>query len=202
MTPEWFTAWATAIGAGATLLAVVAALVIAIWGDWLKSLTSRPKLSVSISMTAPDCHKIQTTGRMQLPGTAAVVQVAAYDTYYCRLSVGNEGTAAARNVSVRALRLSRLDANGAYESDPYFMPMNLTWSHAAGSTEAGKIDPSCHGIVTSATSITRRALICSSTQRSRPIKSLTASGRRSSQRVRIAWNWQQPLTTRNPSIGS
>src|SRR5215470_17274799 len=103
MTPEWFTAWATALGAGATFLAVVAALVIAIWGDWLKSLTSRPKLSVSISMNAPDCHKIQTTGQMQLPGTAAVVQVAAYDTYYCRLSIGNEGSAAARNVSVRAI---------------------------------------------------------------------------------------------------
>ncbi len=141
MTPEWFTAWATAAGAGATFLAVVAALGIAIWGDWLRSLTSRPKLSVSISMTAPDCHKIQTTGQVQLPGTAAVVQIAAFETYYCRLSVGNEGTAAARNVSVRAIRLSKLNALGGYDADPYFMPMNLTWSHAGGSTEAGKIDP-------------------------------------------------------------
>ncbi|HEX2680638.1 MAG TPA: hypothetical protein VHQ03_05040, partial [Candidatus Dormibacteraeota bacterium] len=40
-----------------------------------------------------------------------------------------------------AIRLLKLDAKGAYEADPYFMPMNLTWSHAGGSTEAGKIDP-------------------------------------------------------------
>ena len=138
MTPEWFTAWATAGGAVATLLAVVAALAIAIWGDWFKSWFRRPKLVISISMTAPDCHKIQSTGQIQLPGSAAVVQVAAFETYYCRLSIANDGNASARGVSVRAIQLSKLNAHGGYDADPYFMPMNLTWSHAGGSTEAGK----------------------------------------------------------------
>jgi hypothetical protein len=56
-----------AVGAVATVLAVVAALVIAIWGDQLKSLTSRPKLTLAISMKPPDCHRITTMVRVQVP---------------------------------------------------------------------------------------------------------------------------------------
>jgi hypothetical protein len=149
MSPEWVTALATAagviataLGALATFLAVVAALAIAIWGDWLKSLTSRPRLAISISMKAPDCHKIQTTQLLQLPGVAQPIQAATFDTYYFRLFVGNDGNAAARNVGVRAIRLSKLNPkSGVYYEDPHFMSMDLTWSHAGGSVVVAKIDP-------------------------------------------------------------
>lgn len=125
-----------AVGAIATLLAVVAALVIAIWGDWLKSLASRPKLTISISMKPPDCHRIQTTAT--LPTGLATT----FDTYYFRLWVGNDGNAAAKNVGVRAIKLSQLDAaSGKYVDDPHFMSMDLTWSHAGGSVVVAKIDP-------------------------------------------------------------
>jgi len=139
-----------ALGAVATFAAVAAALVIAIWGDWLKSLTSRPKLTLSISMKPPDCHRIQVI--VQFPvqpasfmnpgiGTAPPIPLA-FDAYYFRLSVGNDGKAAARNVGVRAVQLSRLDtATGTFTPDPLFMPMDLTWSHANGSVVAAKIDP-------------------------------------------------------------
>jgi hypothetical protein len=142
------TAWATVaaalatlFGAIATFLAVVAALAIAIWGDWLKSLTSRPKLAISISMSAPDCHKIQTTQQLVGPG-GQMLPVAAFDTYYCRLSVGNDGNAPARDVGVRAIKLSRLDPkSGEYIVDPHFMAMDLTWAHAGGKVTVAKIDP-------------------------------------------------------------
>src|SRR5260221_3800900 len=125
-----------AVGAIATVLAVVAALVIAIWGDWLKSLTSRPELTLSISMKPPDCHRIQTMA--QLPTGL----VTTFDTYYFRLAVGNDGRAVARNVGVRAIKLSKVDAvSGIYKEDPHFMPMDLTWSHVGGSVEVTKIDP-------------------------------------------------------------
>jgi hypothetical protein len=143
MSPEWVIAIATAVGALATtvgaiatLLAVLAALGIAIWGDWLKSVTSRPKLTLAISMKAPDCHRILTTA--QLPTRL----VATFETYYLRLAIGNDGRAAARNVGVRAIKLFKLDApSGAYKEDPHFMPMDLTWSHANGSVVVAKIDP-------------------------------------------------------------
>jgi hypothetical protein len=137
----------TAVGAIATLLAVGAALIIAIWGDWLKSLSARPKLTLSISMKPPDCHRIQTTVQFQspIPFVTSYVGAAgpqAFDTYYFRLAVGNDGKAAARNVGVRAMKLFRLDATtNAYLEDPLFMPMDLTWSHANGSVVVAKIDP-------------------------------------------------------------
>ncbi len=140
--------WA-AFGAIATLLAVVAALVIAIWGDWLRSLTSRPELTISISMQPPDCHRIQVI--VQVGGgttiSSSTLMVAppipmAFDAYFLRLAVGNNGEAAARNVGVRAVNLWRLDSTtGEYAVDPHFMSMDLTWSHANGSVVVAKIDP-------------------------------------------------------------
>jgi hypothetical protein len=140
-----------AVGAIATLLAVLAALAIAIWGDWLKSLASHPNLTLSIEMKPPDCHRIQTTAQIQFQTTpmqalgGAVPPpplTTAYDTYYFRLAVGNDGSAAAKNVGVRAIKLSRFDpTSGVYQVDPLFMPMDLTWSHANGSVVVAKIDP-------------------------------------------------------------
>jgi len=65
----------------------------------------------------------------------------AFDAYYFRLAVGNDGSAAAKNVAVRAIKLSKLDpTSGVYQDDPHFMPMNLVWSHV-GSVVTVKIDP-------------------------------------------------------------
>ena len=136
-----------AVGSVATVLAVVVALTIAIWGDWLGSIASRPTLTLSIAMKPPDCHRIQTT--VQIPVSAPGItnapyfatQIKSFDTYYLRLSVGNSGSAPARGVEVRALELSRHDAaTNAYKIDPHFSPLNLTWAHVGG-TVAQKIDP-------------------------------------------------------------
>lgn len=139
-----------AVSAIATVLAVVAALFIAIWGDWLKSLTSSPKLTLSISMKPPDCHRIQVIVQFPVqaapllnPGAMATPPLPlAFDAYYFRLSVGNDGGTVARNVGVRAVELARLDqASGTFTNDPHFMSMDLTWSHAGGGVVAAKIDP-------------------------------------------------------------
>ena len=141
-----------AAGAIATLIAVVAALVIAIWGDWLKSLSARPKLTLSISMRPPDCHRIQTTIEVEMGppmrtlgaavAAARKVSIGTMTSFYFRLSVGNDGKAAARNVGVRAIKLWHLDvATNKYNKDPIFMSMDLTWSHANGGVVATKVDP-------------------------------------------------------------
>ncbi len=141
---DWITAIATAfgviatlLGAVATFLAVIAALAIAIWGDWLKSVASRPRLTVSISMQAPDSVRIQTTASNILMSG----QIIAYLSYYYRLSIGNIGTTAAINVEVRAIKLLRFDAaTNEFQNDPAFMPLNLIWSNVGGTVMA-KIDP-------------------------------------------------------------
>lgn len=120
------TAWGTVGAAVATFLAVVVALVVAIWGDWLKSLTNRPSLTLSIDMHAPDCIKIMSRGEAlvniigrELRG-ALIHQVrrtvtihVEYPTYYLRLAIGNEGNTAAVNVVTRAVELWRRNDKGA-----------------------------------------------------------------------------------------
>src|SRR6266851_7768101 len=86
-----FQAVATTVGAVATFLAVIAALVIAIWGDWLRSLAARPRLTISIAMEAPDCVRIQSTA----PNILQAGHILAYLSYYFRLSIGNDGNVAA-----------------------------------------------------------------------------------------------------------
>lgn len=126
----------------ATALAVVVALVIAIWGDDMKAWFRKPLLTLSIRPHAPDCHKIMTTG-FNPQGWFALQ----YMSYFMRFAIGNDGRTAAKNVVVRALKLWCRAANGTYTEDPYFLPMNLIWSHSStqtqpqGSVIASRIDP-------------------------------------------------------------
>jgi hypothetical protein len=103
--------------------AVAIALLLAIWGEWVRSLRFRPKLDVTIETKPPDCIKIQTrvetrTGLLIEPSTA----------YYCRLRVWNRGNVPARDVEVTLLRLHRVEGERTSE-DPDFLPLSLRWSH-------------------------------------------------------------------------
>src|ERR1700674_3645991 len=93
-------AWLTAIGTGG---AVVVALVLAIWGEKVRSFWFRPKLDITIEPRPPDCIKIQT--RVTSPRTGEFIEMS--NAYYCRLQVWNHGNVPARDVEVTLLRLHR-----------------------------------------------------------------------------------------------
>jgi hypothetical protein len=121
------TDWLTGIG---TISAVVAALSIAIWGDWMKALFARPRLVITIGMRPPDCHKIQVQTQAH-QGQVLTVALDVYsEAYWFRLSVGNVGRVTARNVEVRLLSLQVLGPEGVFEDDPSFIPLGLIWSHS------------------------------------------------------------------------
>jgi hypothetical protein len=113
---------ATWVGAIATLLAVIVALM----KDDIVGFWRRPKLQLSLNPFAPDCHKI----RIDLinRGTGAVIR--SMDSYYLRLWIENKGNVRATDVQVFAAALHRKHADGNYKAEAGFLPMNLKWSHS------------------------------------------------------------------------
>lgn len=122
-----------ALGSIGTLLAVIVALGIAIWGQQLQTLFSKPELKVSIDMHPPDCMKMfavwtHIQGRPQ------------YEySYQCRLKITNAGKREARNVEVKARHLQIVPNGGAGHEDLTFIPMNLQWAHTDGLSRAEQI---------------------------------------------------------------
>jgi hypothetical protein len=122
------TDWLSAIG---TLLAVLAALFIAIFQDWLRSIFSRPRLEVSISLNPPYCHK--TLRYLTYPPLAPDNQLYGKqfqaDCYYFRLRIKNNGDVRAEYVEVYAAELTKQVADGSFQLVETFTPMNLVWSN-------------------------------------------------------------------------
>src|SRR5262245_43088362 len=107
------TDWLTSIG---TISAVAVALSIAIWGDWMKSVFAKPRLTVAIGMRPPDCHKIQVQYAVGGSGRFSPMEMYT-EAYWFRLPVENLGRVTARNVEVRLLSLEIQRPNGVFEAD-------------------------------------------------------------------------------------
>jgi len=108
-------------GATATFLAVLVALF---KGEVLRYFR-KPRLTVSIALASPDCHKTVMSYAVQK--TAPTYGSA--DCYYLRVWVKNLGKTRAERVQVFAARLSGRTADGSFKDIDAFLPMNLRWAH-------------------------------------------------------------------------
>jgi hypothetical protein len=113
MTPDWL----TAIG---TLAAVVVALLLAIFHEHLRALCWHPALELLYEHQPPDSHLTTLTNRQ------TGVQAACY---YFRIRVRNGGNARAKNVEVFVEEVSHRRADGVFQRQEDFLPLNLLWSH-------------------------------------------------------------------------
>jgi hypothetical protein len=114
-------AWG-AISAIATVLAVIVAL----FKEDLVHLWRRPDLVVSLRLAAPNCHKTKIT--FQNPTTGQILGMA--DCYYFRIWVENKERQRAEKVQVFASRLLKKHADGTFQEEKSFLPMNLRWAHS------------------------------------------------------------------------
>ena len=109
--------WVTA---GATFAAVLAAL----FKEDFRKLWRRAALEVSVKLEAPHCHKttiqsIVSTGQF----------IGQWPCYYFRIWVKNSGNLRAEKVQVFASKLLRKHADGSFQEEVRFLPMNLRWSN-------------------------------------------------------------------------
>ena len=115
-----FAEWLTAIG---TLLAVIVALVLALWGQQISQWLTHPVLYLDAKVQQPDADKVQRWS--QLAG-GHVINLGEY--YFFRLSVSNTGNAAAKDVQIFLSKVEQLKAKHA-ENISRFTPMNLVWTN-------------------------------------------------------------------------
>ena len=102
--------WATVATAIATFLAVLVAL----FKEEIARFWRRPRLTASIRLAAPHCHK---------------THVGSVLRYYFRIWVQNEGRQRAERVQVYAAKLFiRTQAAGTFRQMDNFLPMNLRWA--------------------------------------------------------------------------
>jgi hypothetical protein len=110
--------WTNILEAVATFAAVVVALSVAIFGP---RRVTKPKLSVTLTLEAPDCMgDFKTEGRT----TGNLRNI---DQYNVRLRVTNHGNEDARDVEVMMVKLWAV-MNGTPKIDPLFLPLLLRWS--------------------------------------------------------------------------
>ena len=103
------------------LLSVLAALFLgASGGDWMKSWFRKPKLSISIKVAPPDCHKTSFY--------RSDVDRKVCDTYYFRFRIENAGNFFAENIEVMVTEVYKKKYD-QYEKETSFLPLNLVWSH-------------------------------------------------------------------------
>jgi len=107
----WVTWWLVV----ATFLAAIVALIIAIWGNWLRSLVFYPKIEIECNLQPPNCEK---TKKLES------------DCYYFRILVKNNGNTKAELVEIFATELFKKHADGKFYKVNSFIPMNLTWTHS------------------------------------------------------------------------
>lgn len=108
--------WAT-IG---TFSAIAVALLIALFQDRIREWWNKAKLEINISITPPDCHKIELHDQK-----GNFIQ----NCIYLRARVTNIGRRPAENTEVMISRLWKIDALGNEKIVETFLPMNLAWSH-------------------------------------------------------------------------
>ncbi len=109
------------VAAGATLLAVLVAL----FREEIVSWWRRPVLDVSVLLSPPHCHATILQYQVQRIAPTSVQA----QCYYFRLWVENRGRTRAERVQVFAAKLFRRVADGSFQEDKRFLPLNLRWAH-------------------------------------------------------------------------
>ncbi len=108
--------WAPVVAALATL----AAVLVALFRETIFLRVRRPKLTVRLTGTPPDCHMTTWT----LPNGGQI------PCCFLRLRVENTGRSAAHHVEAFLADVFSKDADGTFRpTEPRFLPMNLVWSH-------------------------------------------------------------------------
>jgi len=104
--------------------AIIVALLLGLSGifqDRIRRIFWKPKISVSMKLQSPDCHKIA----MRNPQTGQFV----CNSYYFRFRIENNGNFQMENVEAIITEVSKKELNGKYKKVESFLPLNLVWAH-------------------------------------------------------------------------
>jgi hypothetical protein len=116
LAPSTLAQWAGA-------MATSAAVLVALFRDWLLGLFWYPNLSLRILPEPPDYVKTP----IQVGNTSGILWTG--DAYFLRLWIENTGNRRAEKVQVFVSKVLREQADRSFKPVPGFLPMNLRWSN-------------------------------------------------------------------------
>ncbi len=108
----------------ATFLAAVVALIIAVFGDWLKAVIFKPSFEIECNLSPPNCERTKRN----------INYKERVDIYVFRILIKNVGSVKAESIEVLAKDLYKKHPDGAFRKIKSFIPMNLIWTHSNRST--------------------------------------------------------------------
>jgi len=114
--PDWYLF-------AATMILALVAFIVGIFGDWLKSLISKPDLKVEFKNVPPYCHR-----------TKIVFGPDEFSTFYFGFYVYNSGRALAKSCEVVIEEVWSADNKGEYHRNDSFWPTNLHWEDGSQKT--------------------------------------------------------------------
>lgn len=109
----------------ATLAAVIVALVVALFGDWLKRLFFKPELSLEAFVRRPDAERVGRGVYRKNPESWGWVEA-----WFFRLAISNHSGTPAREVQVYLKKVEKADETKVEK----FTPMNLKWTNTDSTT--------------------------------------------------------------------
>jgi hypothetical protein len=117
--------WAQWVGGFVTFLAVLVAL----FGEWIRGRIFGPKLDVTVSIEPPDCVRVETSYTYEFHRDSVVSEEeGSVDSVYVRMKGQNTGRSVARDVQVFAESVMMLVPGEGWQPVRIFPSMNLPWS--------------------------------------------------------------------------
>lgn len=115
-----------------TFFAALTALIIAVWGDYLKSIFFKPKLEILYTHKWPDAIKIPYSKKEFVISDKDRDENNLDQCYFFRFRIKNIGNTPAKNIEVIVQKIEKKLKNGSYKECKDFIPLNLTWSFGKG----------------------------------------------------------------------
>lgn len=115
----------------ATVAAVLTALAIALWGDWMKRFFFKPNLELKAFVRRPEAEKVGRQVSVRHPLDAGAIMFKQIgEAWFFRLAISNLSRTPARDVQVYLKQVQKLDGTNVTR----FTPMNLKWSYTGETT--------------------------------------------------------------------
>ncbi len=124
-----------------TFFAAITALIIAVWGDSLRSIFFKPKLELKYIHEWPDALKIPFSEKYSAIPKKKLDDNSFSQSYFFRFRIKNEGNRPANNVEVIIKNIDQKTKDGIFQPYKKFIPLNLGWSFENGKKNIDRLNP-------------------------------------------------------------